>query len=225
MASPLFRALFSRSVFYGCLVLVLMLGLSGCVNRAGTGAKAPANPNDQQAAYGVTVNVPPVWELAILMAPEKMSRQALEQKYRAGERILLLAAAGPPSSAGQESVFSVFLVNDNIFLPRSFAEKLQPHEFEALSRELLNNERKTAKENKLPINIMDLQIARETINGNFAISQKSTMASPQGVPLRYLRWDVYLADGAGITMMADFDSEQAGLEQQVQAMARSLRVQ
>lgn len=215
---------FLGRAFSACLVLALLLALSACVNRAGS--KAPANPNDKQTAYGATLNVPPSWEVAIIMPPERMSKEALEQKRLAGERVLLLAAVGAPSSGGQESTFSVFLVNEaNTFLPRSFAEKLQPQEFAALSRELLTLEKDTIKKNKLPINILDLQVARETVNGNFTVSRKSTLASAQGQPLRSLRWDVYLAGGAGITILAECDAEQPGAEQQIQAMAYSLRLQ
>ncbi|MDL2216396.1 hypothetical protein LJB81_01520 [Desulfovibrio sp. OttesenSCG-928-M14] len=209
-----------------CLCLTVFSGLAGCAGKmGGKGAEAPVNPNDKEMAYGVTLSVPKPWEVAVIMPPEKMSREALEQKRKSGERVLLMAAVANPGSSGIENMFSVFLVNqENTFMPKEFAEKLQPQEFTALSRDLFEREKATAKKNKTTFSIMDLQLARETVNNSFAVSHKATIASPQGAPLRSLRWDVYMPEGAGIAILADFDGNKPGAEQEVINMVRSLRV-
>lgn len=208
-----------------CLCLAALLCLPGCI-KTGSKAKAPVNPNDKNMAYGVTVAVAPPWDVAVMLPPERISKEALEQKRMAGERVLLMAALLPPAASGIENIFQVFLVNpDNTFMPREFAEKLQPQEYAALSRDLLEREKATAKKNKSPVSVMDLQLSRETMNGNFTVHHKATVAGPQGAPMRSLRWDIYLPGGAGIAVLADYDAELPGAEQAALSMARSLRVQ
>lgn len=219
------KALFIARIALATLCMASLLALSGCAGKMGAkGAKTPASPTDKDMAYGVTMNVPKPWEVAVILQPDKMSKETLDQKQKSGERILLMAAVAPPSASGLENMFSVFLVNqENTFMPREFAEKLQPQEFSALSRDLFEREKATAKKSKTPFSLLDLQLSRETLNNTFAVSHRSTIASPQGSPLRSLRWDIYLPNGAGIAILADFDADKPGAEQEVVNMARSLR--
>jgi hypothetical protein len=208
------------------LALCLILALAGCAGKLGPKKEAaPADSNQKEMAYGASVSLGANWNMAALLDPKAVSKADLETRSRQ-QRILLLAAAGPASSRAIQPNFTASLVSqEGNFLPREFAEKLQPEEFQALSRDIFQREKETAKKNKVEFNIMDLQLSRENINGNFAVHHKITVADPKGVPVRLLRWDVYLSGTSGIVLLAECDSDQPGMEGEILSIARSLRVQ
>ncbi|MDR0339464.1 MAG: hypothetical protein LBH65_04205 [Desulfovibrio sp.] len=217
---------FARFTGIFCLTLAVLV-LGACAKMEGkVAAKAPVNPNDVQMAYNAVITVPSNWQTAALLAPEAAAKAGLETRVKGGERVLLLAATGTPSPKGVESIMMVFLVNEeNTFMPREFAEKLKPEEFAGFSRDLFEREKATAKKNKAKFNLMDLQLSRDTIGGHFAIQHKITVADEKGVPLRSLRWDIYLPGGVGIAVRAECDMEQSAMENEIVNMVRSLRVQ
>jgi hypothetical protein len=213
---------------FGLLFLcILAFALGACV-KGGPGADGgqPANPNQQLLAYGVSLTKPAPWRVANSVGPQAAPKATLDSRRQGGERILLLEAAGPASPRGLESMVGVFLVNEEgTFMPRDYAEKLQPHEFTAMSKDLLDREKAAAKKNKTPSGLLDLQVTRDDIAGKTAISQRMLVAGPDGKPVRLINWDVYLPDGAGLAVKTVSDPEAPGAESEVINMVKTLRVQ
>lgn len=206
----------------------LALTLAACIStgKSGSEPKPPANPNEHRFAYGASVVLPASWKIAGSTAPESVSKASLDQRRQNGERILIFEATGPASPRGLESMIGVFLVHqDGTFMPRDYAEKLQPDEFTAMSRDLLEREKRAANKKKAQSGLLDLQVLREDINGNLSISQRMLVAGPDGKPVRLMNWDIYLPDGAGIAVKTVCDPETPGVENEVINLVRSLRVQ
>jgi hypothetical protein len=206
-----------------CLALVF-----GACAKGGskTGGDKPADPNRQQIAYGVSLTKPANWKVAGSVTEQAATKASLDSRRQGGERILLLEAAGPASPRGLESMVGLFLVNEEgTFMPRDYAEKLQSHEFAAMSKDLLDREKAAAKKNKTTSGLLDLQVARDDIGGKLAISQRMLVAGPDGRPVRLMNWDVYLPGGAGLAVKTVCDPETPNAESEVINMVKTLRVQ
>lgn len=207
----------------GCLVL----SLAACAGKGGAkqADAPPADPNEKKIAYGASIALPPSWQVTSSVGPE-VAKASLDSRKAGGERVAILDAGGKPSARGLESLIKLFLVNqEGTFMPRDYAEKLQPDEFVALAKDLLAREKAQAKKNKQPDGLLDLQIIRETINGKLAVSQRMLIAGPDGKPVRLMYWDIYLPNGAGIAAKTFCDPEAPGAEEEVITIIRSLRVQ
>ena len=191
-----------------------------------TDSDKPADPNQQQIAYGVSLTKPSAWKVAGSVTAQTATKAALDSRRQGGERVLLLEAAGPASPRGLESMIGLFLVNEEgTFMPRNYAEKMQPHEFAAMSKDLLDREKAAAKKNKTASGLLDLQVARDDIGGKLAISQRMLVAGPAGRPVRLMNWDVYLPGGAGLAVKTVCDPETPNAESEVTNTVKSLRVQ
>lgn len=213
---------------YGLLALLcLCLTLAGCQTTKGgkNAAATPASPNENQLAYGVSITLPSGWKTAGNMGAE-VAKASLESRRQSGERILILEAGGKPSARGLESMLALFIVNqEGTFMPRDYAEKLQPHEFAAMSKDVLQREKEQARKTKQPSGLLDLELNRENINGMLAITQKMLVAGPDGKPVRLMNWDIFLPDGAGIAIKTVCDQEAPGAEAEIISAVRTLRVQ
>lgn len=209
-------------------VLCLVLVLPACQTTKGGGDKAaaPANPNETQLAYGVSLTLPSSWTLpGNSMGPE-VTKASLDSRRANGERILILEALGPASSRELESMIGIFIVNqEGTFMPRDYAEKLQPEEFIAMSRDLLKREKEQAKKTKQPSGLLDLQLGRDTVGGQLAVSQRMLVAGPDGKPVRLINWDIYLPNGAGIAVKTVCDQEAPGAETEIVNIMRTMRIQ
>lgn len=205
----------------------LAFAASGCTGKLGPKAgKTPADPNEKQLAYGASLVLANNWNMAALLEPKAMTKADLESRLQQNPRILMMTAVGTPSARSIQPALNVSLVRqEGSFMPRDFAERLQPEEYKALSRDLYEREKETAKKNKVQFNIMNIDLSRESINGNFAVRHKITVADPSGVPINLLRWDVYLPGATGIVILSECDSEQPGTENEILSMARSLRLE
>lgn len=206
----------------------LTLALAACAGKLGkkdegSGAASPAG--SESIGYGASVVVSPPWETKAVLKPELAKKETLDARRKAGESIPLVAASGPASSRGVEPLFIVMLVNqEGNYMPAEFAQTLKPDDFAALSRDLYEREKATAKKNKAPYTLMDLQVAGDSIDGKPAILTKLTVADAKGVPIRSLHWDIYLPDGAGLSVRTECDPDQPGIEGQITGMVKSLRV-
>ena len=193
---------------------------SGCVGGkdgpSGTGPSAGVGPNTLQLAYGVNMNMPSSYAVAGSLTPQAATKDNLDSRRKGGERILMLEAAGGPSTRGIEPMVALFLVNqEGTFMPREYAERIKPEELDAIGRELLAKEKAEAKKNKKASGLLDLKISRETVNGKVAIVQRMLVAGPDGQPARLSNWDIYLADGAVLAVKSMYDHEAAGTEAEV----------
>jgi hypothetical protein len=209
-----------------CL-LVLLSAVASCVPKdAAQQESGPTDPNRKQLAYGVGLSLPPSWTVAAELAPDAATRAALDQRRKGGERIMLFGATAPPSTRGIESVAALFLLNEQRnFMPRDFAEKLPPAEFDKISAELFEQEKAAVKKNKSKLTLMELKLSPERVDGKFALLHRVLIADANGVPLRSLRWDIYLPDGAGIAVRAECDPDNAAAEQQIRNIVNSLKIQ
>lgn len=209
-------------------VCCLIAAVSACVPKTGPkGAeqKAPVNPDERKAAYGVSMVVPSTWQVQNNAAVQSATKESLDAKRRAGEKTLLLQAVGPVSSKGVQSLVTVELVNQEPgFMPRDYAERLQPHEFEALSKDLLAQDHAEAKKKKSPEYLKDLRMERQNINGNLVIMSRFLIVAPNNIPVYLMHWYVYLPDNAGIFVMAVCDQSAPNAESEVVNIVKTLRV-
>ena len=222
------RSVFAARIAALAALLCLVLALSACQSTKGAGQKtaaAPTNPNEKQLAYGVSVTLPASWKVPGSMGPE-VTKASLDGRRGGGERILILETLGSPSARGLESMIGMFIVSqEGNFMPRDYAEKLQPEEFVAMARDLLKREKDQAKKNKQQSGLLDLQLSRDNIGGLLAITQNMLIAGPDGKPVRLMNWDIYLPDGAGVAVKTVSDPEAPGAETEVINTVRSIRVQ
>lgn len=215
-----------RRIFSLLAICCLLLALGACAKDGAKPGAQATNPNLKQAAYGITLTTPPDWKVINRVDPQSTTRASLDTRRKSGERILLLEAAGPPSPRGLESMIGIFLVNEEgTFMPRDFAEKLQPHEFSAMSRDLMDREKAEAKKKKAQSGLLDLQVLRDDIGGKLAISQRMLVAGPDGKPVRLMNWDLYLPNGAGLSIRSVCDPEAPGAETEIINTVMSLRVE
>ncbi|MDR2668685.1 MAG: hypothetical protein LBC14_01870 [Desulfovibrio sp.] len=207
--------------------LVLLFSVASCVPKdAAQQAAGPTDPNRKHLAYGVSLNLPSSWTVAGELAPDAASKAALDQRRRGGERIMIFGATAPPSTRGIESVAALFLLNEQRnFMPRDFAEKLPPAEFDRISAELFEQEKAAVKKSKSKLTLMELKLSPERVDGKFALLHRVLIADAKGVPLRSLRWDIYLPDGAGIAVRAECDPDNAAAEQDIRNIVNSLKIQ
>lgn len=220
------RSFFAARFAALAALLCLALALSACQTPKSGGQKpaAPANPNEKQLAYGVSITLPASWKSPGSMGPE-VTRASLDARRNSGERILILEALGAPSARGLESMIGMFIVSEEgNFMPRDYAEKLRPDEFTALARDLLKREQDQARKNKQQIGLLDLQLNRETIGGLLAVTQNMLVAGPDGKPVRLINWEIYLPNGAGVAVKTVCDPEAPGAETEVINTVRTIRV-
>jgi hypothetical protein len=111
------------------------------------------------------------------------------------------------------------------FMPRDFAEKLPLAEFDKISAELFEQEKAAVKRSKSKLTLMELKLSPEKVDGKFALLHRVLIADANGVPLRSLRWDVYLPDGAGMAVRAECDPNNAAAEQEIRTIVNSLKIQ
>lgn len=208
------------------LPLCLLLLVLGACAKGGSKSGEPVNPNEKKLAYGLSLNLPGGWTVGNSISPEAGTRAALDARRKNGENVLLFEAGGAPGPRGLPPVISIILVNEEgAFIPREYAEKLKPEEFEDMARGILKQEREMAKKKKARNDLLDVRVSRDTLGGKLALLQSLTVAGPDGKPVRMLGWDVYLPNGAGLAVRCSFDPEVPGAEAEVTNIARSLRVQ
>lgn len=209
------------------LLCCFALALAACQTPGSSGkAKPPVNPNERVLAYGVSLILPSAWNVAGSIGPEAASKESLNSRRQNGERVLLLEALGPAGPRGLESMIAIFLVNEEgTFMPRDYAEKLRPEEFDALGKDLLKREQASAKKQKTKNGLLDVRIARDTVGGKLAISQHMLVAGQDGKPVRLMNWDIYMPDGAGIAVKTVCDPDHSGAEEQLLNVVRSIRIQ
>ena len=132
------------SLFCLCLLLI---SLGACVKGKSKGGES--NPNEKQLAYGLAMNVPPSWTIATTLPPESSSKDVLDARRKNGEPLLFFETVSAPSAKGSQSVISLVLVNEEgRFMPREYAEKLKPEEFEAIAKNMMEQDRALAKKKK-----------------------------------------------------------------------------
>ena len=209
------------------LLCCFALALAACKTTGSSeGAKQPSAPGQNNLAYGVSLALPPAWKVSGSMNSEAASKESLDSRRQNGERILILEALGPAGSRGLESMIAIFVVNEQgTFMPRNYAEKLQPDEFAALSKDLLDREKASAKKQKTKSGLLDVQVSREDINGKLAISQRMLVVGQDGKPVRLMNWDIYMPNGAGIAVKTVCDPDNPGVENQIHNLVKSLRIQ
>lgn len=204
---------------------LLLLALGACAKGGSKGGE-PASPNEKKLAYGLSMNVPGGWTVGKSIAPEAASKDALDARRKNGEDIVLAEIGGPAGPRGLPPVIAVILINEEgAFIPREYAEKLKPEEFEAMSRDIMKREKDMAKKKKAKSDLLDVQVSRDSLGGNLALTQRLTVVGPDGKPIRMVGWDVYLPNGAGLAIRCTFDQDVPGAEAQVVSIVKSLRTQ
>lgn len=208
--------------------LVLALALASCTTGKGGSTKkgaVPSNPNEKRMAYGTAINISPAWSVVRILGPDAATKEALDTR-RQTEGVLLMEAVGPATQQGPGSVLGIFLVKtEGVFIPKDYAERLQPHEFQQLAQDILSAEKAEAKKRKIKSGLLDMQISRETVNGKTALVHRLLGAGADGKTMRFINWEIYLDNGAGIAVKAICDPNQPGAEEELLSIVRSLRVQ
>ena len=210
-------------VFLCCFALAL----AACKTTGSSdGSKSAVNPNEVSLAYDTALTLPTGWNVAGSIGPQAASKQSLDSRRQNNERVLLLEALGPAGPRGLESMIAIFVVNEaGTFMPREYAEKLKPEEFDALGKDLLAREKASAKKQKTKSGLLDVQVSRDSVGGKLTISQRMLVAGQDGKPVRLINWDVYMPNGAGIAIKTVCDPENPGAENQISTMVKSLRIQ
>jgi|GEM_PF-6912206 len=210
------------------LLCCLALAFAACAPKSpGSGAaRQPSKPGEQLLAYGVSVVVPPSWNITGSVAPEAASKASLDSRRQNGERIALIETVGPAGPRGVESLLVAFLVSEqDIFMPRAHAEKIPQEDLNKLAKDLVQREHASAKQQKAKSGLIDVQLTRETINGNLAIVQRMLVMGPDAKPVLLLNWDIFLPNGAGINVRSVSDPENSGSEVQIVDIVNTLRVE
>ena len=226
---PVFAGAASRATFlFLCCISVLLASCAGKDGASPSGSPrsgASVSPTEKRLAYGIVVDVPTSYNVARMLTPDEASKASLES-LKAGERVLLFEAAGPPSPRGIEPMVAVLAMNQQgSFVEYDLARQIKPEEFAAFSKEVLASEKAEAKKNKKQPWMLDVQINRETINGNMAIVHRILVPGPDGKPARVTNWDIYLPNGSGIAVKSVYDQEYPEAESEIFNIVRSARVQ
>jgi len=213
------------------LLCCLALALAACATTSpdGGAAKQPARqakPGEQLLAYGVSLTLPPTWNVTGKIAPEAASKASLDSRRRNGERIALLEATGPAGARGIESVLMVFLVNEqDTFMPRVHAEKITADELRSLARDIVQLEHASARRQNTTSGLIDIQFTSETVNGNLAIFQRTLVMGLDTRPVLLMDWDIFLPNGAGIKARTVSDPDNPGSAEQVISIVNTLHVE
>ena len=209
------------------LLCCLALTLAACATQSpdsGT-VRQPLNHGEQLLAYGVSLILPPTWQIADSIAPEAASKASLDSRRQNGERIALIEVAGPAGIRGVESLLIAFLVNEqDIFMPRVHAERITAEELNRLARDLVQREHASARQQNVRSGLIDVQLTREIINGNMTIFQRMLVMGPDAKPVLLMNWDVFLPNGAGISVRTVSDPENFGSNEQIINIVNTLRV-
>lgn len=213
--------------FAPVLLCCLALALAACkTTGSADSAKVPVNPNELTLAYGLSLTMPTGWDVVTQLNPEVATNASLDSRRQNNERILLVEALGPAGQRGLQSLLVIFVVNEQgTFMPRTYAEKLSPEEFAALSKDLLERERASAKKQKTKSSLLEVQVTRESVNDKLALNQRMLVTGQDGRPVRLINWDIYLPNGAGIAVKTVCDPENPAAEEQLNSIVRSLRIQ
>jgi hypothetical protein len=212
------------------IIMIFSLVLCACGKDTGSADMTSSRQETQrsgatQLAYGISITLPASYTVGRSVGPNDATKATLDQRKQAGERVLLLESVGSASPRGIEPLVGVFLVNqEGTFLPRQYAEKMQPDEFEALGKDMLAREKADAKKKKAPSGLVDMRFSRENVGGKLAIRQKLLVKGPDGNPVQLNYWDIYLPNGAGIAFKSVYDQQQPGMEQEIDSIVRSIQV-
>jgi hypothetical protein len=210
------------------LLCCLALAFAACVPKSPDSdvARQPSKSGEQLLAYGVSVVVPPSWNITGKMAPEAASKASLDSRRQNGERIALIETVGPAGSRGVESLLVAFLVSEqDIFMPRAHAETIPQEDLNRLAKDLVQREHASAKKMRTQSGVIDVQLSRQTINGNLAIVQHMLIMGPDAKPVLLLNWDIYLPNGAGLNVRTVSDPDNSGSEVQIIGIVNTLRVE
>jgi hypothetical protein len=207
---------------------ILFLALASCTSPGGKKPEkeaAPEDPRRQNLAYGLSLILPDSWTIANRLSPENASKDALDQRRKDGKPIALLGATAPAPAKGNAAVLAVFLSNDRpYFMPREMAESMKAEAFVRLGRDMLEKEKADAKKRKAKAKALDIKIAKETLDGRLAVLSDILRTDEKGNPFRVLIWNVYLPNGAGITLHAEFDPDDATAERDIKGSASTLKI-
>lgn len=209
------------------LVTFMAISLAACAAKSGkeeVNVVKTSRPGETELAYGMGIVLPSGWKVVNSLKASAASKQSLDTRRQAGERILALESLGPKGLRGFESMIGIFVVNqDGTFMPREYAQKLKPEEFTSMSRDLLAREKSEAKKKKTQSGLLDVQILREDIAGHLAISQRMLVVGPDGKPVRLVNWDVYLPNGAGAAIKTVCDPEHPSAESDIATAVKGMR--
>lgn len=210
------------------LLCLFALGLAACSTTGSSDSATPAViiAGESSLAYGTSLTLPVGWQVTGSISPQAASKESLDSRRRNNERVLLLESLGPAGPRGLESMIAVFVVNEQgTFMPREYAERLTPNEFDALGKDLLAREKASAKKQKTKSGLLDVQVSRDSIGGKLAISQRMLVTGQDGKPVRLMNWDVYMPNGAGIAVKTVCDPENPNAENQIRTAIKSMRIQ
>ena len=220
MPTRLFPALFC------CLALTLAACAAQTPGSAPPAAKPAPPPGEQSLAYGVSLALPPNWNVTNKIAPEAASKASLDSRRQRGERIALIEAYGPAGLRGVQSALFAFLVNEqDVFMPRAHAERMTQDELNRLARDVVQREHASARRQRVESGLIDVQFSRQSISGNMAIVQRMLVMAPDTRPVLLMNWDIFLPDGAGLSVRTVIDPENLGSEEQVISIVNSIYTQ
>ncbi|MDR3175095.1 MAG: hypothetical protein LBU06_00965 [Desulfovibrio sp.] len=221
---PVFSGKGSPALIVFC---ILCLALASCASPGGKKPEqaTPEDPRQQSLAYGLSLILPDTWTIANMLSPETTSKDSLDQRRKDGKPIPLMGATAPAPAKGNAAVLAVFLSNDRpYFMPREMAENMKPEDFSRLGRDMLEKEKADAQKRKAKAKPLDIKISRENLGGHLTVLSNILRTDDKGLAFRVLIWNVYLPNGAGITIHAEFDPDDTAAERGVTDSARSLKI-
>ena len=212
----------AKRLFILFSLCLFLLSLGACVKGGSKGGEQPS-PNEKKLAYDLAMNVPDGWAVNNATPPEA-TKDSLDARRKNGDAIPLFEVTGGASARGIPSSINVTLVNEEgAFIPRQYAEKLTPEEFDVMARDMMDREKALAKKNKTKNSLLDMRFSRDSIGGNLALMQRLTVVGPEGKPVRLMGWDVYLPNGAGLMIRVVCDQEVPNAESEVINLVKTLR--
>jgi hypothetical protein len=215
----------SRAQRYAVVIALCLwvFSLGACV-RSGPGSGAePGNPDEKRFAYDLAMNVPANWTVVNSLGADAVPKAALDARRKQGAPVPLFELSGTPGARGLQPSIACFLVNEEgVFIPREYMEKLSPEEFAVMAKEMIKKEKSMAKKNKTRNTLLDMQFSRDSVGGNLALMHRMLTTGPDGKPVHLLGWDIYLQNGAGLTVRCAYDPEVPGVENNVTSIVKSL---
>lgn len=225
MIGSIFRSTIGKTGPMLLVLACLALFLPACAPKSGPQGSA-ADGKTQQLAYGVSITVPSGWVVESAIKPGDASKEALDTRVTAGERIILLSMHRPATGPeGKDAIIALFLVDSaRNFQPEDRSAHLTQEELERYGQAILARDREVAAQNNARSNLLSWKVAKTLMDNKLTLVHRGTAQGPQGV-LNLCDVNMYLPNGKGLALKSMSDPRVPGTEQIIDSTINSLRVQ
>lgn len=226
MSTRLFPAAWSGGCLFSlpalcCLVLVL----AGCAaaGRGPAGEAAPEPGETRSLAYGISLRLPDGWQVVHSLEPGAAGKADLEARLRTGQAVQLLALTHPRGQ-GIDARFLLLLTDSaKTFPPEKEVVSRSAEELDQRAKSFMRRRNEEAvRQNRQP-DTLESRMTRESVDGRPALFHRGIGSGPDG-QVHYQVWNIYLPGGVGIGVDAVGSTANPGIERQLEAIVRSLRL-